>query len=170
MIRKAILTATFLMGIVSGVVSTVSWWKPIDYFSESDPFWGVYVCDFGATIMHFELDARVSDPVHRLLAFREWQTDQEDACYSHRWFDRWHFEWRKRSTAWLVTPADQTIGTWIYVPLWLFAILLLVYPTLAFIRGPFARWRRSRKGVCLKCGYDLTGNVSGVCPECGEPA
>jgi len=21
---------------------------------------------------------------------------------------------------------------------------------------------------CSKCGYDLTGNVSGVCPECGE--
>ena len=23
--------------------------------------------------------------------------------------------------------------------------------------------------VCSKCGYDLTGNESGVCPECGEP-
>lgn len=22
-------------------------------------------------------------------------------------------------------------------------------------------------GHCWKCGYDLTGNVSGVCPECG---
>jgi uncharacterized membrane protein (DUF485 family) len=22
--------------------------------------------------------------------------------------------------------------------------------------------------VCLACGYDLTGNVSGRCPECGE--
>jgi len=22
---------------------------------------------------------------------------------------------------------------------------------------------------CLKCGYDLTGNVSGRCPECGTP-
>ena len=22
---------------------------------------------------------------------------------------------------------------------------------------------------CLECGYDLTGNVSGVCPECGIP-
>ena len=22
---------------------------------------------------------------------------------------------------------------------------------------------------CLTCGYDLTGNVSGVCPECGQP-
>lgn len=24
-----------------------------------------------------------------------------------------------------------------------------------------------RKGCCLKCGYDLTGNISGRCPECG---
>jgi len=24
-------------------------------------------------------------------------------------------------------------------------------------------------GHCLECGYDLTGNVSGVCPECGKP-
>ena len=23
--------------------------------------------------------------------------------------------------------------------------------------------------VCLKCGYNLTGNVSGRCPECGRP-
>ena len=22
--------------------------------------------------------------------------------------------------------------------------------------------------VCIECGYNLTGNVSGVCPECGE--
>lgn len=23
--------------------------------------------------------------------------------------------------------------------------------------------------VCLSCGYDMRGNQSGVCPECGEP-
>lgn len=23
--------------------------------------------------------------------------------------------------------------------------------------------------LCVKCGYDLTGNVSGICPECGTP-
>ena len=28
--------------------------------------------------------------------------------------------------------------------------------------------RRRKKGLCLKCGYDLTGNTSGACPECGE--
>ena len=25
----------------------------------------------------------------------------------------------------------------------------------------------ARKGLCPRCGYSLTGNVSGVCPECG---
>jgi uncharacterized paraquat-inducible protein A len=28
---------------------------------------------------------------------------------------------------------------------------------------------RRRRGLCVKCGYDLTGNTSGVCPECGTP-
>ncbi|MFQ5807377.1 MAG: hypothetical protein ACE5I3_13095 [Phycisphaerae bacterium] len=28
--------------------------------------------------------------------------------------------------------------------------------------------RRIPPGHCQKCGYDLTGNVSGKCPECGE--
>lgn len=26
-----------------------------------------------------------------------------------------------------------------------------------------------RPGTCKRCGYDLTGNVSGRCPECGTP-
>ena len=30
--------------------------------------------------------------------------------------------------------------------------------------------RRARAGRCTACGYDLTGNVSAVCPECGTPA
>jgi hypothetical protein len=29
------------------------------------------------------------------------------------------------------------------------------------------RRARSRAGACHGCGYDLTGNVSGTCPECG---
>ena len=34
-------------------------------------------------------------------------------------------------------------------------------------------WRQDREklqpGKCRQCGYDLTGNVSGRCPECGTP-
>ena len=29
--------------------------------------------------------------------------------------------------------------------------------------------RHHRRGTCRACGYDLTGNASGVCPECGTP-
>ena len=29
--------------------------------------------------------------------------------------------------------------------------------------------RRAPKGHCQSCGYNLTGNTSGVCPECGTP-
>jgi len=31
------------------------------------------------------------------------------------------------------------------------------------------RRRRLKCGLCGKCGYDLRGSVSGVCPECGQP-
>ena len=31
----------------------------------------------------------------------------------------------------------------------------------------FADASRAREATCGQCGYDLTGNVSGVCPECG---
>ena len=27
---------------------------------------------------------------------------------------------------------------------------------------------RKKRGQCLHCGYDLSDNVSGVCPECGN--
>lgn len=51
----------------------------------------------------------------------------------------------------------------VFVPLWLPAGVLAL-PT--FILW----WRdcRHAEGNCPYCGYDLTGNVSGVCPECGR--
>ena len=52
-------------------------------------------------------------------------------------------------------------------PAWGPFLALAAYPTLAFIRGPLRRWRRRKRGQCINCGYDLTGNESGTCPECG---
>ena len=31
------------------------------------------------------------------------------------------------------------------------------------------REKRRVKGLCEHCGYNLTGNTSGTCPECGTP-
>jgi hypothetical protein len=48
------------------------------------------------------------------------------------------------------------------LPIW----LLIAYCLGAFLIA----WRRRplKQNVCRKCGYDLTGNVSGRCSECGE--
>lgn len=50
----------------------------------------------------------------------------------------------------------------VYAVLW-FAIVR----ALAYVRDWMRRHRRMRLGCCAHCGYDLKGNVSGVCPECG---
>lgn len=50
----------------------------------------------------------------------------------------------------------------------LFVPMLISYAT-ARVSYPLIRWKTCYEdaGLCLNCGYDLTGNVSGICPECG---
>jgi len=64
-------------------------------------------------------------------------------------------------------PPPRFVETNLQVPAWLPAPIFAAYPVVAFIIGPMRRWRRRMQGQCLACGYNLTGNVSGVCPECG---
>jgi len=47
-------------------------------------------------------------------------------------------------------------------------IIFGTYPLISFVRGPLRRYRRRKKGLCIHCGYNLRGNTSGVCPECGK--
>lgn len=71
--------------------------------------------------------------------------------------------WTHYSTAsfWkLPTASDKVIDLPLGLPM-LFAGLIWILTRLVH-KGP-----RNLKG-CLSCGYDLTGNQSGVCPECGQ--
>jgi hypothetical protein len=69
----------------------------------------------------------------------------------------------------LLALAPSKVSPWAWsskLALPLLTLLLAVAPALAVA----ARIRRSPRGqaaVCLTCGYNLTGNTSGVCPECG---
>ena len=55
-------------------------------------------------------------------------------------------------------------------PYFLLALLTGAVPLFWLVRT-IAITRRTRRCplVCRVCGYNLTGNTSGVCPECGTP-
>lgn len=83
--------------------------------------------------------------------------------------------WQPAQSGWVCAANISTKPYWDYgivqdsplslvaIPIWS-PILLAAVPTIWL-------WSRARKqtppGHCLGCGYNLTGNVSGVCPECG---
>lgn len=53
------------------------------------------------------------------------------------------------------------------VNLWPLVALFAAYPIAAVTKDSVTYIRRRRRGLCLRCGYDLTGNVTGTCSECG---
>jgi hypothetical protein len=75
------------------------------------------------------------------------------------------------AVAWLALSAAALNGLLPtpYMALALFGVVAALF--YAFLERP-SRLSIARRaaGLCLKCGYDLTGNVSGVCPECGAAA
>ena len=48
-----------------------------------------------------------------------------------------------------------------------FLILALALIGYIALSWAYPRHQRLGPGHCTKCGYNLTGNVSGRCPECG---
>ena len=52
----------------------------------------------------------------------------------------------------------------VYVPLW-----LLFAACVGFVFILRCRARKKECGLCRECEYNLRGNISGICPECGQP-
>ena len=73
-----------------------------------------------------------------------------------------------------VYPEFGVRTTTLLIPCWMPFVLLAAYPCIALVAGIIRRrrekLRRQNEMRCLQCGYDLTGNVTGVCPECGSDA
>ena len=65
---------------------------------------------------------------------------------------------------WFPPPEIDENG--VNVPFWMMFGTLLP-PWLLLNRVYRKRRRRELAGCCRACGYDLTGNESGKCPECG---
>jgi len=54
----------------------------------------------------------------------------------------------------------------LFVPSWIPSVIVAMPTAYLLYRGR----RTAKPGHCRECGYDLTGNLSGRCPECGHRA
>jgi hypothetical protein len=72
-------------------------------------------------------------------------------------------EWLPRFGSTKPALQNQMFAT-TFIPFWI-PFLIIAVPTAVIIRR-MRRWKPEGK-LCKSCGYDLTGNVSGICSECG---
>jgi hypothetical protein len=82
----------------------------------------------------------------------------------------------ERQMGGVVRPGRQQFyRTWwgaLVVPHWAGVLIFVGLPARWIHRAWHHRQQgvRVTRGLCVACGYDLTGNASGVCPECGSNA
>jgi hypothetical protein len=62
-------------------------------------------------------------------------------------------------------PRREVESDGIRFPHWILAMLFAFVPFVRYMAR--RRGRSPLRGHCGRCGYNLTGNVSGTCPECG---
>ncbi len=97
---------------------------------------------------------------------RERRGQQVSRPFRRRWFS---FACGPTS-ALVMCHADLVpVSRWdhLTVPIWLVAGITGAFPMI-WLAFALRRRRRRRQNCCMACGYDLTGNVSGICPECGR--
>lgn len=76
------------------------------------------------------------------------------------------FAWDTSGTQgipWRLYWSGLLVDVVVWTALPLFPMGLVFTPVVLY------RTRRLREGHCAQCGYNLTGNVSGIYPECGRP-
>jgi hypothetical protein len=116
-------------------------------YSRSTPTgtWSFWLCDGVVTTARYE---------HSLPRLQGWR----------------RFPPNEPRTYGLISPrwvgSKRSGSRMLHAPLWL-PLAAFAIPTIALILH--GRLRRIPPGHCRKCAYDLTGNTSGVCPECGTP-
>ena len=130
------------------------WWSTKMWFET----WTASTDRWGITLALSRVDARVFLGEGTPSGWHHWSSSvsRNDATY-----------WPAYTLTGRLVPPNVGGSLKVKVPYWFGIIVFAALPTILTSR--LVRSRRRLPGSCKHCGYNLTGNVSGVCPECGKP-
>lgn len=74
-----------------------------------------------------------------------------------------HRHWPNIESSSFSAVSWPAVGTTLAIPIWMF----MVIPAAGWLLLSWRIHRRVPEGHCRVCRYNLTGNTSGICPECG---
>lgn len=70
----------------------------------------------------------------------------------------------------MAVAPNRITPKWSRTSAWLLPAIAMLFAGFAVVPPAFRRAFQTARTIrrqCTKCGYNLTGNTSGVCPECG---
>ena len=173
MIRKAIIVVLTLGAVGIGVVEATTFFMPLWWVWESKPAsLAVYVGDGAVETRYRTIKPGKTTPFwrHGGWAGFTWEMRHD----IHTW-DSWmrgdHYirvrKYSPKPPDAVFIPASYRYECRIRIPLWAPFIAFLFVPAATVVTTRLIRHMRKRRGLCVKCAYNLTGNESGTCPECG---
>jgi hypothetical protein len=106
----------------------------------------------------------IPNPRHKL----SWESGQAGGIVGPDWkYLGFQIHWWEQPARGMASYYSERVFV---LPYWFLCLLLALYP-IWWTKWMAEQLKRKRleAGECLTCGYNLTGNVSGICPECGKP-
>lgn len=180
MLRNSVIVFLTLASIAGGAVGAASFELiPYRHLALGERFWVYFYCSEGLARVYWF----TSDEPIRLEHRRQYENmfvrRASDGAICHRYRhgapkDVTHYAllWQQVSPTRGRTGLPRVYMRGIRTQVMLPVALLIAYPVWAVVGDRLIRRlrrRRLRGGHCGACGYDLTGNVTGVCSECGTP-
>jgi len=171
-VRHALFALLSVFSLLLGVLLAIAWQRSIPYLEEYRLHlvddWSLRIITRAARIewcLHrvVEPDERYVRPRRLSIGHDRWERKPDNdgplisPLFSVGRFAIWELNYDDEegiADAWLV-------GT----PLWFCMAVTLVLPACR-LRAEMIRWRRRRRGLCVRCGYDVRASLL-RCSECG---